>query len=111
MKRLSEANEQLPSGRPSIIHIGWEAVEGDAVERARYEKIISSTARFDPRGKQLEYVYCHYLVPESPPDGSWAFDETTQWCGIRPTGPHPLGNVSLVLPEEANSRPGVHWMK
>lgn len=33
--------------------------------------------------KQLEYVYCHYFVPESPPNERWAFDETAQWCAVR----------------------------
>ena len=107
--KLVEANEQLPIDRPGVVHIGFEAVDGDAVERLRYAKILESVRRFDPRGKPLEYVYCHYFVPESPPDEAWAFDETTQWCGVRPTGPHTLGKVFLVLPETADTRHGPHW--
>ena len=108
-RKLVEANEQLPADRSGIVHIGFEAVEGDAVERARYEKILASAARFDPGDKPLEYVYCHYFVPESPPDQAWAFDETTQWCPIRPSGPHPLAQTFLVLPKAAGNRPGPHW--
>src|SRR5439155_17307252 len=74
-KRLSEANDQLPADHPGIVHIGFEAVEGDAVEEVRYRKIIASTQRFDPGNCPLEYVYCHYFVPESPPDQAWAYDE------------------------------------
>jgi hypothetical protein len=109
INKVAEANEQLPSDRPGIVHIGFEAVDGDAVEQARYGKILASAARFDPLGKPLEYIYCHYFVPESPPDQAWAFDETTQWCGIRPAGRHPLSEVFLVLPASAGARQGTHW--
>lgn len=108
-KKLSEATAQLPDGRPSIVHIGFEAVEGDRVERLRYEKIMATARQFDPAGKHLEYVYCHYFVPESPPDECWAFDETTQWCAINNTLPAPLGDVFLVLPAAADNRAGPHW--
>jgi hypothetical protein len=109
LRKLAEANRQLPEGRRGIVHIGFEAVEGDAVERARYDKIIASTAAFDPESKRLEYVYCHYFVPESPPDQSWAFDETTQRRGIRPEGPPPLPEQFLIMPDNAEERQGPHW--
>lgn len=108
-RKLAEANEQLPTDRPGVVHIGFEAVEGDAVEQSRCAKILASAARFDPGCKPVEYVYCHYFVPESPPDQAWAFDETTQWCGIRPTGRHPLSEAFLVLPNAATGRKGPHW--
>lgn len=108
-KKLSEANAQLPDGRPSIVHIGFEAVEGDKVERLRHAKILATAQQFDPRDKQLEYIYCHYLVPESPPHECWAFDETTQWCAIRPTQVRPLDSCFLVLPAGGHNRDGPHW--
>jgi len=107
--KVVDATNQLPDGTPGIVHIGFEAVEGDAVEQARYEKILASTRRFDPGAKPLEYVYCHYFVPESPPDQAFAFDETTQWCSIRPTSPRPLEEGFLLLPEGAIGRQGTHW--
>lgn len=107
-KKLSEATAQLPEGRQSVIHIGFEAVEGDRVERLRYEKILTTARQFDPGDKQLEYVYCHYLVPESPPDQCWAFDETMQWCAIRSKHTKPLEGGFLVLPAAGN-RTGPHW--
>lgn len=110
-KKLSEATAQLPEVRPSIIHIGFEAVEGDSVERLRYEKILATARQFDPGDKQLEYVYCHYFVPESPPSQCWAFDETTQWCAIRHKHPNPLKDVFLVLPLSADNRGGPHWQE
>lgn len=108
-KKLSEANAQLPEERPSIVHIGFEAVEGDKVERLRHAKILATARQFDPGAKQLEYVYCHYFVPESPPHECWAFDETTQWCAIRPKQARPLDTCFLVLPPGANNRGGPHW--
>ncbi len=107
--KLVEANDQLPEDRRSIIHIGFEAVEGDEVEKVRYAKIVATTEKFDPKGKRLEYVYCHYFVPESPPEQSWAFDETTQMRDIRPEGPPPLAAQFLVSPDDVEERQGPHW--
>lgn len=109
-RKLVEACAQLPTDRPGVVHIGFEAVEGDEVEKARYTKILENAAKFDPRGKPLEYVYCHYFVPESPPDEAWAFDETTQWAGIAATQPRPLDKTFLVLNPQAHSRSGPHWL-
>ena len=109
LRKLAEANMQLPVGKPGIVHIGFEAVDGDEVERARFRKILASTGNFDPQGKPLQYVYCHYFVPESPPNEPWAFDETVQWVRIRGISPRPLASDFLVLPNEADSRLGTHW--
>lgn len=38
LKRVSEGCAQLPDGKIGIVHVGIEAVEGDDVENARYEK-------------------------------------------------------------------------
>ena len=108
-RKLIDANGQIPEDRPSIVHVGFEAVEGDAVEAARYAKIMETVATFDPKRKPLEYVYAHYLVPESPPEGGWAFDETTQCIAVRPSGPPPLKPGLLVLPADGAERPGPHW--
>ncbi|MFY9349653.1 MAG: hypothetical protein WBL20_12345 [Sphingobium sp.] len=95
--------------RPGIIHVGFEAVEGDAVEQLRYQRIVASMSEFDPRETPLEYVYSHFLAPESPPDQGWAYDETTDWRGIRPTAPRPLVRPFLVLDQRAQQRLGGHW--
>lgn len=109
MRKLVEAHDQLPADMDSIVHIGFEAVEGDEVEKARFEKILASTGRFDAKGKPLRYVYCHYFVPESPPDEAWAFDETVQWRRITGELPRPLNEPFLVLPDGGPVRSGVHW--
>ncbi|GJE19507.1 hypothetical protein AIGOOFII_4256 [Methylobacterium marchantiae] len=109
LKRLADATDQLPTDVPGIVHIGFEAVDGDDVERIRYGKILAGTGKFDPEGKPLEDVYCHYLVPGSPPMEAWAFDETVQWQCISGSSPRPLLPGFLVLPHEAGSRWGTHW--
>ena len=108
-KKLSEATQQLPEERPSIVHIGFEAIEGDHVERRRYEKILTTARKFDPGQKCLEYVCCHYFVPESPPDECWAFDETNHWCSIRPEHAIPIEGIFLVLAEASKKGSGPHW--
>jgi len=109
LKRLSDANSQLPNERPSIIHVGLEAVDGLEVERARYDKIIRNIAEFDPGTKQLEYVYVTWFAPEAPPNNSGAFDETSHWQTVRPRRPRPLDSGLLVLPPALPSRDGAHW--
>lgn len=110
LKRLADANKQLSDDKPGIIHIGFEAVEGDEVERARYGKVLASTGRFDPRGKPLRYVYVHYFVPESPPDQAWAFDETVHWRRISGSDERPLHSPFLVMPPGVEGRNGPHWV-
>lgn len=109
LRKVADGLGQLPLDRPGIIHVGFEAVEGDAVEQLRYQRIGASMAEFDPGETPLEYVYSHFLAPESPPDHGWAYDETTDWRGIRPTAPRPLVRPFLVLDESAQQRLGGHW--
>lgn len=109
LKRISEGCRQLPDGRPGVVHVGFEAVDGMEVEAVRYRKIMNSLAQFDPKGKALEYVYVNWLAPESPPDTAMALDETCHWHGIRPTRPRPLDSGFLMLSEESEQRTGVHW--
>jgi len=108
-RKMVEASRQLPDDRPGIVHVGFEAVEGDEVERRRHAKIIANAAKFDPQGKPLEWLYCHYFVPESPPLHMFEFDETIQWCGIRPTAPRPVEKLFLVVENDETFREGPHW--
>lgn len=109
LKRVAEGCRQLPDGRPGVVHIGFEAVDGDEVERSRYAKVVQSLKEFDPEGKALEYVYVTWLAPESPPDTLLVFDETCHHQAIRPKRSRPLPNGFLVLPSDLSSRPGGHW--
>lgn len=106
---LSRAVTQLPAGAASVVHIGFEAVDGDVVEVARHARIIQTVQTFDPGIANIEYVYCHYFAPESPPEELFAFDETSQWLPLKPSGPPPLRMGSLVSPDSVPWRPGWHW--
>ena len=106
---LSKAVTQLPAGVASIVHIGFEAVDGDVVEAARHTRIVQTMRSFDPGVAKLEYVYCHYFAPESPPEELFAFDETTQWLPLKPSGPPPLEIGNLISPDNVLWRPGWHW--
>ncbi len=107
-RKLAVANSQLPTDKPGVIHIGIECLGADEIEHRRHEKIMETINAFDPGDANLHFIYCHYFSPESSPDETWAFDETTQWLGIRPTN-KPLNQSSLVIPKEAMNRIGVHW--
>jgi len=108
-RHLSKAVSQLPTGVPSVVHIGFETVDSDEVEAARFAKVVSTVSRFDPGSVALEYVFCHYLSPESPPDELFAYDETVQWLSIRPAGRSPLEVGSLVGDSNVDWTEGVHW--
>jgi hypothetical protein len=109
LKRLADATKQLPDGRPCIVHIGFEAVDGLEVEAARYKKVMRSISGFDPCEKQLEYVYVSWFAPESPPGEPEGFDETSHWQAVRATRTRPLEQGFLVLPPDTGTRMGMHW--
>jgi hypothetical protein len=44
--KLAEANDQLPSDTPGVIHIGFEALGDDVVEQRRYEKDSFDSQKF-----------------------------------------------------------------
>jgi hypothetical protein len=109
LRKVADGLGQVPADRPSVIHVGFEAVEGDAVEALRHRRIAASMKDFDPEDKPLECVYTHFFAPESPPDEGWAFDETVDVRAIRPTGPPPLQEPFLVLEPSSEQRRGGHW--
>jgi len=109
LKRLADGVRQLPDDRPGVIHIGFEAVDGDDVERLRYDKVVRTITNFDPQGKGLEHVYVHWFAPESSPNRSEAFDETCHWAGRRPEHLRPLRDDMLVLAPDGPTREAVHW--
>jgi hypothetical protein len=108
LTHISRAVGQLPADRHCVVHVGFEAVNGDATERARLDRFRQSMNGFDPGGVGLEYVYAHCLVPESPPHKAWLFRETGSWHGVRPKRERPLHSPLLVLPPGTDVEGG-HW--
>jgi hypothetical protein len=106
--KLSEANDQLPIERRGIVHIGFDALEGDEVERARHQKIIERAQSFDPRGTSHSNSLLPLFRPGNPTRSVLGVRRDDAMVGIRPTGPHPLGDTLLVLPNDG-MREGPHW--
>lgn len=109
-RHLARANEQLPDDCDAIVHIGFDAVDRAEVEVRRRQRIFETVNNFDPGDKRLCRVYCHWFAPESPPHEAWAYDETVNWFDFVPDMPQNFaGAMTVVMPESADFREGVHW--
>jgi hypothetical protein len=108
---LANAEGQLPSDRPGVIHVGIESYAGSQVDLLRHFSNRFETRFFEPRSSRLRWVYGNYFVPEATTrkDESWAITETMVPYKI---GSHrtcwPLPDHLLVSPEGAG-RQGMHW--
>jgi hypothetical protein len=107
-KHLSEANGQLPSDKPGVIHVGLETYDGMLVEHERFARIFSTSASFDPRGKDLRFIFCHLYQAHTPLERPWDFDETVYPFGRG--GTIPIPNDMTVSPKEIVEA-GCHWLK
>jgi hypothetical protein len=74
-RRLWDAIEQLPDASPGIVHIAVESYDGPVVERLRNQKITRSLRGLRHK-KDLRLVHVHLVSFETPPDESWAVEET-----------------------------------
>lgn len=108
---LANAEDQLPSDRTGIIHIGIESRGGLLVDSTRHLLNKLQARFFAPRNSRLRWVYANIFVPEATTqrDESWAITETTVPYKV---GKHrtkwPLPGHFLVTPE-GSGRQGVHW--
>ena len=108
-RRLADAVKQLPKDRPGVVHIGLETVDGDDVEKVRFDRIKATLASFDSGEKPLTHVYINWFEAEVPPEASEVFDETCHWHSFVETPPRPLENGFVVLPLDTREREGMHW--
>jgi len=109
---LASAVQQLPDSSKSVIHVGLETLDGWLVEAERYYRIIRTVQQFDSNGKNLQWIYCHLFQPYAPPDQDWVFNETVYYFGKNQPGiVEPLKLRSMIVPENDDSRDGVHWMR
>lgn len=106
LRQLVDANRQLEDWGPAIVHMGLEAMEGGDVEVVRRPKTLEMVRGFDAKPTDLRWLYLHYFFHESPPDMSWAMEETTDWFGIGPPGSkRPRKTAWVVVPADAESVP------
>jgi hypothetical protein len=103
---LANAEAQLPSDRPGVIHIGIESYAGADVDFMRHFSNIFEARSFELRKSRLRWVYANYFVPEmtTREDETWAITETMVPYKV---GSHhtrwPLPGHMLVSPEGESS--------
>lgn len=108
---IANAERQLPSDRPGVIHVGVESSAGAGVDFARHFFNTMQARTFAPATSSLRWVYANYFVPEATTreNETWAITETMVPYKI---GQHrtrwPLPDHMLVAPEN-ESESGVHW--
>jgi hypothetical protein len=99
LRQLAEANSQLQGYGPGIVHIGFEAMEGPHIELVRHQRLLKMATGFDAAATDLQWLYIHHFVHESPPDEAWAVNETVEWFSKPPAGPAPRRDRRVVVPE------------
>jgi len=106
-KHLSDAVDQVPGNKPSIIHIAAETLEGAEVERLRTEKVMESVPRF-VTDKPVLAVRFHRFLANQTTNKLWEFDETVSTF-------HGEGflesefPLQVVVPEGTEIKDGSHW--
>lgn len=113
-KRVSEAEKQIPKGKRGIIHVGVETLEGNLTTKQRFDKILHSTIGFKvSEDKEIDYILCHFLQPESSPDEIFGFAETTAYFPSRSSREHIENLLSCRLfgsDKAGDGKPdSVHW--
>lgn len=109
---VARATEQLPLDCPGVIHVGYEARDGNSVDQLRHVLNSREIERFDPGEVRLRWVYGHYMSPEhtTARNESLALSETTAPYKVgRHRTPEPLPNHVLFSNEAGVS--GHHWKK
>lgn len=105
-KVLQKAVNQIPDGKPGIIHIGYETVTGPLVETVRYEKMFETIQNFDYRHKNIECIYCHAIQPLVKV-GEWECAETTSYFGEKAQSILP--EILLLDIPGTETRDTTHW--
>jgi hypothetical protein len=110
-RNLADAENQLDTDRPGVIHVGVQTMDSLGIDAARHFQNTFEARFFQPKNPKLRWVYGNYLVPELTTDQheSWAVNETVAPYKIgRHRTPWPLPGHMLLM-DEAGSRTGVHW--
>lgn len=107
---VGRASQQLPGDSPGAVHVGYENVGGNGVERLRHQLNQQTMLDFDPGETGLRMVYGNYFMPElvTSRNESCAVSETLAWY---PVGGgrevHPLPEHMLFSDEDG--LPGEHF--
>ena len=109
---VGQASKQLPGDRPGVVHVGYEAIGGNAVDGLRHHLNQEQMRTFEARDSGLQWVCGNYWTPEhvTARDESAAVSETTAWYPVgRPGTPDPLPGHMLFMDEDG--RPGAHFRR
>lgn len=109
-RRLSEAVEQLPTDKPSIVHIALETLEGADIERRRTEKIMGFMPEF-ATDKPVAAIRIHLIQANQTVDKLWEIDETVQRFqpAELPLSMNGLIPLQVIVPMDTPMRDGAHW--
>ena len=107
---VAKAEEQLPCDMPGVVHVGYEAQDGNSVDAIRHQLNREQVRTFKPEKSELRWVYANYLTPEhtNDPNEAAALSETTAHYRI---GQHhkeqPLPSHLLFV--DGGGTIGYHW--
>ena len=107
---VARAATQLPGDCPGVVHVGYEAQDGNSVDWLRHRLNRAEMRTFDPGQSRLRWVYGNYLSPEhtNARNESAAISETTAAYKIGHHGTaEPL--PSHLLFGDDPGTPGDHW--
>lgn len=107
---VAKAANQLPSDCLGVIHVGYEARDGNSVDHLRHLLNRREIETFNPGHADLRWVYGNYLSPEhtTAQNESAALSETTATYKIgRHHNAEPLPDHLLFSDEQGI--PGHHW--
>jgi hypothetical protein len=110
-RQLNDAIQQFPNGMNAVIHTCLETLDGQEVERRRFEKIMDTISFFRTGEKKVQWIFCHFLQSYAPPDQTWVIDETvSRFSTVSEVKECPLKTIHLIVPEEEITD-DVHWEK
>lgn len=107
-KHLSEAIKQVPSDKPSVIHIAAETLEGKQVERIRTSKVMAKIPDFIV-DKPVLGVRFHRFQANQTINDLWEFDETVERFERDGLPLDDLIPLNVVVPKSTEMRSGSHW--
>jgi hypothetical protein len=107
---LSDAVKQVPGNEPSIIHIAYEALDGEEVEQRRVEKVMESLPFFKV-DKPLAGFCLHRFTTIIKVDKLWELDETVAWFFSDKTGKLEMVPQTVVVPSNADVVKEEKWLR
>lgn len=108
---IANAERQLPTDRPGVVHIGVETVGGRATDALRHLRNQMEARLYEPVNPRFRWVYGNYFAPELTTHRmeTWALNESMSPYKIgRHTTDWPLPD-HLLVSDEDGFRPGLHF--